>query len=137
MRVANRLVAISLCLLVVGLVTASPRAAAAGKGGQSPFTGTYSGDMPGAAFGGWAITIRPSGKISGTSHTEGIIFTDGSVTGKVDGAGRMTVSGTQTWAFWTSRGISQIQFTADVTKNEQGDLLGTTTTGQTFTWVRQ
>jgi hypothetical protein len=117
--------------------------AAAAPPSANPFAGTYSGIPPGVqAPVGWNITISDKGDVSGSVHVYiWPWYEDGTLVGRVDGAGQMSGRGSWTFitespGYWVSS-AGKFRFKASVGFDSDGNLVGTTDDGTDFVWYRQ
>ena len=139
MRFAKSII-LTVGFLIAALVAVAPLApvsTAEASGKSNPFAGRFVGDVPRDFWGSWSININGGGKITGTIYADSVIFVSGSFTGTVDRAGRMRCSGFEDWGVQGGSGSVLFSFTADATPNSDGDIVGVTDTGESFTWFRQ
>jgi hypothetical protein len=124
--------ATALGCVIVGRHAASAVAAPA----TASFEGVFDGPVPGGIASVSGIRIDRQGKIqypppgSFTGDFGYVIYTR--LDGRVSSKGVMTVTGTQSGYYYGA----VIDFKANVTLDAGGNILGVTTTGQTFVWTR-
>jgi hypothetical protein len=102
------------------------------------FAGKFVGDAsPGGGFGPWSITISGGGRLRGVMKINAGVFTaSGSCIGTVDGNGRITVSGVESWFVWGGGGQSGFSYTGNVSVSPDDDLVVVLDTGETLVWDR-
>jgi hypothetical protein len=127
----------AVALLEVGALTAEAAPSA------SPFAGSYVGADPQGAYGEWALKISDGGRITG-SYVGADVYTRTSLGGQVSADGSYSLSVSVTYRNpeygprdkrrWLTEGYDS---TGNLTQDASGDLVGTTDTGRTFSWLRQ
>ena len=144
----------ALAFLATGLAQPQPLDAAAKSGGAK-----YQAPWPNTGTSPWDVSVSPSGDVTGSyRQTSNVTFTPqyggggpfrvhftntGTMTGTL-ADGVLTISGTQTRAASSKESSSynyeyvlEFAYTATVSPDADGNLLGTANTGETFTWWRR
>jgi hypothetical protein len=132
---SRRVLAAALTLGALGAIgeiaSGAATAEAAPRYSANPFDGFYYGYVPGVASSlgrSWPIRINSHGAIAGGEDAGQNHIVGQELYGKVDSSGQMSVKGTD-YAL-------NFAFKATVSL-DAGNVIGTTTTGESFVWYRQ
>lgn len=132
MRRAGLAVAV---VLAAAAATLAPSATARAGGNGNSLAGAYVGALPGLAGlgAGWHITIGKNGKLTGAYSN----LVGGTLGGHIDNKGHMECAGTLTAGQIDGPPSTPFSFTATVTQESDGDIVGTAASGEPLLWTRQ
>jgi hypothetical protein len=139
------LTAVALAALVA-VGTFAPASSAEARGGGNLFAGTYVGAVPGfVSYVSWTVTISDAGRIT-SSYSNPDNRYKRSISGKVsaDGSYSFTVSETFPTLDDPERPhhgpawhTSTYESVGNMAPDALGNIIGTSDTGESFTWLRQ